>query len=167
MKKTRPSEQPSRNLMEATLKKALEGMRKGSGGPFGAIVAKDGKIIAQSHNEVLASNDPTAHAEIAAIRTACRKLGTFHLDGCELYTSCEPCPMCLGAAYWARIERIVYANTRKDAEAVGFGDSFIYRELAKPLTKRKLPMVPYMRKEALAAFKHWQAMSEKIHYGPS
>jgi tRNA(Arg) A34 adenosine deaminase TadA len=152
--------------MEAALAKALQGMRKGSGGPFGAIIVKQGKIISQCHNEVILSNDPTAHAEIVAIREACKKLGGFHLDGCDLYTSCEPCPMCLGAAYWARISRIIYANTRQDAENAGFGDAFIYRELEKPGRERDLPLVPYLRRQALAGFKEWKTRPTKTTYGP-
>jgi guanine deaminase len=153
-------------FMETAIAKAIEGMRKGKGGPFGAVIVKGGKIISKSHNEVLASKDPTAHAEVVAIRLACKKLKVFQLEGCELYTSCEPCPMCLGAAYWARIDRIVYANTRADAEAIGFGDQFIYREFEKPIQNRDLPMMPFMRKQALAAFKEWMAMPQKIPYGP-
>jgi guanine deaminase len=158
---------PVRKLMEAAIAQALKGMRKGKGGPFGAVVAKDGKIIACSNNEVLSSNDPTAHAEVVAIREACRKLGTFQLDGCDLYTSCEPCPMCLGAAYWARVDRIIYANNRADAEAVGFGDDFIYRELAKPMTDRDLPAFRFLAKEAKGAFREWRDLPGKTPYGPT
>jgi guanine deaminase len=158
---------PERKLMAAAIVKSLQGMRSGKGGPFGAVIAKGGKVIAHCHNEVLSSGDPTAHAEVVAIRAACRKLGTFQLDGCDLYTSCEPCPMCLGAAYWARVDRIIYANTRADAEAVGFGDDFIYRELAKPMAERDLPFLRFMGREAKAAFKEWKAMPEKTPYGPT
>lgn len=158
---------PERKYMEAAIAKALQGMRKGSGGPFGAVIVKDGKVIAESHNEVLVSNDPTAHAEVVAIRAACKKLGGFHLDGCDLYTSCEPCPMCLSAAYWARISRIIYANTRKDAEILGFGDAFIYRELEKSGKDREIPMTPFLRKQAQAGFKEWKTRPNKKPYGPT
>ncbi len=153
--------------MEAAIARSLQGMRNGSGGPFGALVAKGGKIIACSNNEVLASNDPTAHAEVVAIREACRKLGTFQLDGCELYTSCEPCPMCLAAAYWARVDRIVYANSRADAEAIGFGDDFIYRELAAKISERRLLTVRFLAKQAQPAFKEWRTLPGKKPYGPT
>jgi guanine deaminase len=141
-------------------------MRTGRGGPFGAVVARDGEIVGRGGNQVLSDSDPTAHAEIVAIRDACRSLGVFQLDGCVLYTSCEPCPMCLGAAYWARIERIVYANTRRDAAAVGFGDAFIYREIALPPGKRRLPMTRFMGEEALRAFGEWDRKEGKQPYGP-
>jgi guanine deaminase len=167
-KSVRPrAKKPDRKMMEAALAKALQGMRKGSGGPFGAVIVKAGKIISQNHNQVLASNDPTAHAEIVAIREACQKLGSFQLDGCDLYSSCEPCPMCLGAAYWARVDRIFFANSRADAEAIGFGDNFIYHELAKPISKREIPTSRFLAKEAKVGFREWKLLASKITYGPT
>lgn len=134
------------------------------GGPFGAVIVKDGKIVAEASNRVTLDNDPTAHAEVTAIRQACRKLGTFELKGCVIYTSCEPCPMCLGAIYWAGIDRIYYANTRDDAAAADFADGFIYEELDKPLAERSLPIVPLLRDEALHTFRRWQEKADKTVY---
>lgn len=139
-------------------------MRRGKGGPFGAVIVRNGKIVAIGHNEVTSTNDPTAHAEIVAIRAACKKLKTFQLADCELYTSCEPCPMCLSAIYWARIKRIYFANTRKDAAAIGFDDDFIYQEIPLPIKKRRVPMKQLMRKEAKAAFDEWKNKVDKILY---
>ncbi|RQO72490.1 tRNA-specific adenosine deaminase [Pedobacter sp. KBW06] len=136
----------------------------GLGGPFGAVVVKDGKIIAKSGNKVTTTNDPTAHAEVSAIRLACKKLKTFDLSGCVVYTSCEPCPMCLSAIYWARIETIYYANTKVDAANIGFDDKFIYDEIEKPMAKRTLPIHQMMRKEAQQAFQLWEQSSMKIDY---
>lgn len=155
-----------RALMAKAIALSLAGLAGGRGGPFGAIVARDGKVVGRGNNRVLADNDPTAHAEVVAIRAACGKLRTFHLDGCVLYTSCEPCPMCLAAAYWARVDAIVFANSRKDAAAIGFGDAYIYRELARPLGRRKLPMTRLMGKEAAGAFRAWASLAGKTHYGP-
>lgn len=134
------------------------------GGPFGAVIVKDGKIIARGANRVTASNDPTAHAEVNAIREAARVLGTFDLSGCEIYTSCEPCPMCLGAIYWAHLDKVYYGNTKADAKAIGFDDSFIYDELALPMEKRHLKIVPLMRDQAIKAFEKWENKSDKIEY---
>ena len=134
------------------------------GGPFGAVIVKDGKIIARGVNRVTASVDPTAHAEVNAIREAARVLGTFDLSGCEIYTSCEPCPMCLGAIYWAHLDKVYYGNTKGDAKEIGFDDSFIYDELALPLEKRHLNVVPMMRDEAIKAFEKWENKSDKIEY---
>ncbi len=134
------------------------------GGPFGAVIVKDGEIIARGANRVTASVDPTAHAEVNAIREAARVLGTFDLSGCEIYTSCEPCPMCLGAIYWARLDKVYYGNTQADAKAVGFDDSFIYDELALPMEERRLKMTPMMRDEAIETFKRWENKSDKIEY---
>ena len=134
------------------------------GGPFGAVIVKDGKIIARGVNRVTASVDPTAHAEVNAIREAARVLGTFDLSGCEIYTSCEPCPMCLGAIYWAHLDKVYYGNTKEDAKEIGFDDSFIYDELALPLEKRHLNVVPMMRDEAIKAFEKWENKSDKIEY---
>ena len=133
-------------------------------GPFGAVIVKDGKIIARGANRVTASVDPTAHAEVNAIREAARVLGTFDLSGCEIYTSCEPCPMCLGAIYWAHLDKVYYGNTKADAKEIGFDDSFIYDELALPLEKRHLNVVPMMRDEAIKAFEKWENKSDKIEY---
>jgi len=138
-------------------------VKQGQGGPFGAVIVKDGIVIAQSANKVIAENDPTAHAEISAIRLACRELGTYNLAGCEIYTSCEPCPMCLGAIYWAHIDKIYYANTKADAAAIGFDDHLIYNELACNMDKRKLPFIQLLRGEALATFKLWQLLGSKIN----
>lgn len=143
-----------------------KGMRAGCGGPFGAVIARKGEIIGKGHNRVIIDSDPTAHAEVVAIRDACRALGAFQLDGCVLYTSCEPCPMCLAAAYWARVDRIVFANTRQDAAQVGFGDEFIYREIPLPAKGRTLGMKRLMGKSALAVFREWHRKRDKIPYGP-
>ena len=132
-------------------------VKQKQGGPFGAVIAKDGIVIAKSANRVIPENDPTAHAEISAIRLACRALGTYSLAGCVIYTSCEPCPMCLGAIYWARIDKIYYANTQADATDIGFDDEFIYNEVNTPIGKRSLPCVQLIRNEALHIFKLWQA----------
>lgn len=137
---------------------------KNNGGPFGAVIVKDGKIIAQAANSTAPDNDPTAHAEINAIRSACSALKTFDLSGCTIYSSCEPCPMCLGAIYWARINKIFYANTRTDAERIGFDDSFIYDELKKPMQERAVPAIQIMNQEALKAFQAWQQKTDKTEY---
>lgn len=134
------------------------------GGPFGAVVVKDGKVIAKSGNKVTSTNDPTAHAEVSAIRMACKKLKTFDLTGCVIYTSCEPCPMCLSAIYWSRINTIYYANTKVDAANIGFDDQFIYEELEKPMAARSLPIQQMLREEALQAFKLWEQSSKKVTY---
>ncbi len=151
-------------FMARAIQLSLENVTSGRGGPFGAIVVKDGAIVAEATNQVTASNDPTAHAEILAIRHACQRLGTFDLDGCEIYSSCEPCPMCLGAIYWARLSRVYFANSDSDASRAGFDDSFIYRELAQPIAQRKIPMIQMMREEALAAFRAWEKNPNKIDY---
>lgn len=139
-------------------------MQAGQGGPFGAVLVRRGQIIARGWNQVLASNDPTAHAEVMAIRAACRKLRRFHLADCELYTSCEPCPMCLAAIYWAQLRRVYFANTRRDAARIGFSDDLIYREISRPLSKRRIPMRPLMRAEAAQAFQAWADKADKIGY---
>lgn len=139
-------------------------MQSGQGGPFGAVVVRRGKIIARGWNRVTSTNDPTAHAEVMAIREACRKLKTFQLDDCELYTSCEPCPMCLSAIYWARLERVFYGNTRQDAAKIDFDDDLIYREVARPVSKRLIPMKPLLRTDALKVFQAWSAKPDKITY---
>ncbi|MCK4569437.1 MAG: nucleoside deaminase [Bacteroidales bacterium] len=154
----------NQKFMEKAIQLAKENVKSGKGGPFGAIVVKDGQIIAEAMNEVTPSNDPTAHAEIVAIRQACRDLKTYQLEGCEMYSSCEPCPMCLGAIYWARPDRVYYAGTRKDAAASGFDDDFIYQEMELSPEKREIPFINIMRNEALEAFKDWDESELKIHY---
>jgi len=151
-------------FMREAIRLAFAGMRRGRGGPFGAVIVRRGEIIARGMNSVIGRNDPTAHAEIMAIRQACRRLGTFKLTGVELYTSCEPCPMCLAAVYWARIPRLYYANTRADAAAIGFDDALFYQEMARPLQRRKLVMKPLLRLEALAAFQEWTSRADKTPY---
>ncbi len=133
-------------------------------GPFGAVVVKDGKIIAKAANRVTVDNDPTAHAEVVAIRKACKVLKSFQLTGCEIYTSCEPCPMCLAAIYWARPSKIFYANTKSDAAAIGFDDSFIYDEIGKGMTERMIPSEQMMNEDALVAFDKWKKSLDKIEY---
>ena len=150
--------------MARAIQLSIEGVRSGQGGPFGAVIVLEEKIIAEGENRVISANDPTAHAEILAIRQACAKLGSFELKNCELYTSCEPCPMCLGAIYWARLSRIYFANTAEDAAAIGFDDSFIYSELRLPQTRRRIPAIQMMREEALAGFAAWTAKTDKIPY---
>ena len=142
---------------------SINNIKKG-GGPFGAVIVKDGRIISRAANSVTLSNDPTAHAEVNAIRAAAKVLGTFDLSGCEIYTSCEPCPMCLGAIYWARLDKIYYGNTKTDAKNIGFDDSFIYDELEKPLSKRKVQAVQIEREQAIKAFKLWEENEDKIEY---
>ncbi|MBI9055307.1 MAG: nucleoside deaminase [Bacteroidales bacterium] len=134
------------------------------GGPFGAVIVKDGKVIARGVNRVTSNIDPTAHAEVNAIREASKVLGTFDLSGCEIYSSCEPCPMCLGAIYWARLDKLFFANTKQDAKEIEFDDSFIYEELDLPIEKRKIPTKQMMREEALAAFNKWKNKEDKIEY---
>ena len=136
----------------------------GIGGPFGCVVVKDNMIVAEGSNKVTFSNDPTAHAEIVAIRDACKKLNTFKLSGCEIYTSCEPCPMCLSAIYWSHIDRIYYANTRNDAKKINFDDSMIYSEFSKKIEDRKIPIKQMLRDEALKAFEIWDKKKDKIEY---
>lgn len=152
------------NFMQEAIQLALENIRNGRGGPFAALVVKDGTIIARGTNLVTSTNDPTAHAEIVAIREACRVLGSFQLTGCELYTTCEPCPMCMGAIYWARPARVYYASTRDDAARAGFDDSLIYEEIGRAVTERRIPMIQLMRDEALVAFIEWEKKTDKIPY---
>jgi tRNA(Arg) A34 adenosine deaminase TadA len=141
-----------------------EYMRAGLGGPFGAIVVRGEEILAEGTNRVTSTIDPTAHAEVVAIREACRRLGSFSLAGCELYTSCEPCPMCLGAIYWARLDRVYYANTRADAAAIGFDDDAIYREFTKPILGRSLPFIHLPSPEGQRVFREWMDKPDKIPY---
>jgi guanine deaminase len=152
------------SFMREAIERAVENVRSGRGGPFGAIVVKDGRVIATGANSVTASNDPTAHAEVNAIREACRALGTFQLAGCEIYTSCEPCPMCLGAIYWARPDRVYYAATAGDAAEAGFDDSFIYGELKCAHRERKIPFEPMMREAGLEPFREWAQKAGRIRY---
>jgi guanine deaminase len=154
----------SAELMRRAIALALENVRSARGGPFAALVAKDGNIIGEGANSVTATNDPTAHAEIVAIRAACRVLGTFQLTDCELYTTCEPCPMCLGAIYWARPARVFYAGVAADAAEAGFDDAFIYQELKRPPESRHIPMIQLMREESLAIFAAWKQQLNKTEY---
>jgi len=151
-------------FMARAIQLSIENVRSGSGGPFGAVIAKNGNVVAEAANQVVATNDPTAHAEVLAIRLACQKLRSFELKGCDLYASCEPCPMCLGAIYWARIEKIYFANLASDAAHVGFDDSAIYAEITQPHAEREIPMIQMMRHEALAAFQAWKKQPGKISY---
>ena len=151
-------------FMARAIKLSIESVHSGRGGPFGAVIVKDDAVIAEGANQVTSTQDPTAHAEILAIRGACAKLGVFELPDCEIYTSCEPCPMCLGAIYWARLSRVYFANAAADAASIGFDDSLIYREIALPLAQRAIPMRQMMRKQALAAFRAWQQKPNKIVY---
>ena len=150
-------------FMREAIRLANESVERG-GGPFGAVIVKDGEIVAGSSNSVTIDNDPTAHAEVNTIREACRKLRTFDLSGCTIYTSCEPCPMCLGAIYWARIGKIFYGNTRKDARDIQFADDFIYEELDRPMNERTVPIVPLLRDEALHTFRLWSEKTDKTEY---
>jgi guanine deaminase len=152
------------SFMARAIQLSLDNVLSGQGGPFAAVIVKDGNIIAEGVNRVTLTNDPTAHAEVTAIREACQKMGTFELTGCEIYTSCEPCPMCLGAIYWARLARIYFGNLASDAAKIGFDDSFIYREFAQDVARRSIPMIPMMRDQALAAFRAWQEKPNKIPY---
>jgi guanine deaminase len=150
--------------MKMAIQLSEQNVLESIGGPFGAVIIKDGILVAGSGNKVTSTNDPTAHAEVSAIRLACEKLKTFDLTGCVIYTSCEPCPMCLSAVYWARIDTIYYANTKQDAENIGFSDKFIYDELEKPMSQRTLPIRQMMRDEALNAFKLWDQSAMRITY---
>ena len=151
-------------FMREAIRLARNGMDHNEGGPFGAIVVQDGVIVGRGNNRVTSSNDPTAHAEVVAIREACRHLNTFQLTDCVIYTSCEPCPMCLGAIYWARPKAVYFACTKSDASVIGFDDSFIYKELYLDFQQRKIPMIPLLREEALNVFKAWQIKEDKIEY---
>ena len=149
--------------MKRAIELSIKSVNNG-GGPFGSIIVKSDKIIAEGSNKVTSNNDPTAHGEIVAIREACKKLNNFSLNGCELYSTCEPCPMCLSAIYWARIDKIYYANTREDARKIDFDDSLIYTELQKNIDKRKIPMIQILRNEALKAFELWDQKKDKVKY---
>ena len=150
-------------FMNRAIELSIESVNKG-GGPFGCVIVKDEKIVSEGSNKVTSSKDPTAHGEIVAIREACKKINNFSLSGFELYSSCEPCPMCLSAIYWARIDKVYFANTRQDAQKIDFDDSLIYSEFQKNIDKRKIPMVQMMRDEALKAFELWDKKTDKVKY---
>ncbi len=156
-------ENPQEKFMKRAIRLSIENIEKG-GGPFGAVIVKNGEIIAESANSVAIDNDPTAHAEINAIRIAAKKLQTFDLSGCEIYSSCEPCPMCLGAIYWAKIDKLYYGNTKSDADKIGFSDNFIYEEFEKNITQRNLKTEQILKNEAIEAFKKWEKYEDKIEY---
>jgi tRNA(Arg) A34 adenosine deaminase TadA len=151
-------------FMNEALKLARENLESRNGGPFGCVIVKDGEIIATGYNEVLTNNDPTCHAEIVAIRKACKKLNSYQLKGCEIYSSCEPCPMCMGAIYWARPDKLYYSATREDAEEAGFDDHHIYRELEKGHSERKIQGIQLNREEGVAIFRRWKELDLKINY---
>jgi tRNA(Arg) A34 adenosine deaminase TadA len=155
---------PNPDFMREAIRLGLEGMRAGFGGPFGCVIVRDGAILARGFNQVLQLKDPTAHAEMVAIRMACRAVDSYQLTGCDLYTSCEPCPMCLGAIYWSRPARVFYANTRDDAAAIDFDDEFIYEQLDRPIAERSIPMVQMLRDEAQPAFAEWKAKHDRQFY---
>ena len=154
----------SEAFMQEAIRLSLEMMRAGKGGPFGAVVVHDGEIIGRGWNQVTSVNDPTAHAEIVAIREACRKTNSFLIEGAELYASCEPCPMCLSAAYWARVSRVYYAASRRDAAEAGFLDEMLYDELAREASQRRIPCIAFGREQAVAAFREWKQKSDRIPY---
>ncbi|MDQ3323460.1 MAG: nucleoside deaminase [Acidobacteriota bacterium] len=151
-------------FMRRAIELAQDGMNAGAGGPFGAVVVKDGEIVGEGFNRVTSTKDPTAHAEVVAIRNACEKLNSFQLDDCTIYTSCEPCPMCLGAIYWTRPAKIFYAATHEDAARVGFDDRFIYEEIKKPIEKRQIETVNLLRAEGLTVFENWAGKTDKTEY---
>jgi tRNA(Arg) A34 adenosine deaminase TadA len=155
---------PDPIFMQRAIALATENVASGAGGPFGAVVVRHGEIVATGVNRVTATNDPTAHAEVVAIRNACAALGSFQLTGCQVYTSCEPCPMCLAAIYWARCDAIFYGNTAADAAAAGFDDSFLYQELKVPLDQRKIPITRLLGDEAIRSFRLWCSQIDKIKY---
>lgn len=157
-------QQNNEKFMRMAIQLSEQNVEQGSGGPFGAVIVKEGMVIARSANKVVPQKDPTAHAEISAIRLACKELDTYNLEGCVIYTSCEPCPMCLGAIYWTRLDKIYYANTKADAAAIAFDDQLIYEEINRPPAERKLPAVQLLREEAQIAFKKWTASDANIGY---
>lgn len=154
----------TQDFLERAIEVSKQGMLSGAGGPFGCIVVKGNEIIAEANNNVTSSNDPTAHAEVVAIRKACEKLGTYQLAGCDIYTSCEPCPMCLGAIYWARPNRVFFANTREEAAAIEFDDEFIYQEINTNLRERKIPFIHQPRESARQVFESWKTWEGKTKY---
>lgn len=151
-------------FMQEAVNTALKGMHNNEGGPFGCVIVKDERIVGRGNNKVTSTNDPTAHAEIIAIREACKNLNSFQLDGCEIYTSCEPCPMCLGAIYWARPDSVYYGSNQSDAANIGFDDEFIYKEIPLPFEQRSIPFVQLARDIAIEAFKEWTKKEDKIEY---
>ena len=151
-------------FMSEAVKAALKGMGNNEGGPFGCIVVKDGEIIGRGNNKVTSTNDPTAHAEVTAIRDACKNIGSFQLDGCVIYTSCEPCPMCLGAIYWARPDKVFYGSNQIDAANIGFDDAFIYTEISLPYSERSIPFTQVGRDIALEPFQKWDSKEDKVEY---
>ena len=155
---------PNPEYMQAAVRLAIDGVNSRRGGPFGAVVVKGGQIVARGCNCVTSTNDPTAHAEIVAIRDACRSLGTFHLDGCEIYASCQPCPMCLAAIYWAHLDRLYFGATAAEAAAAGFDDEFIYRQFSLPVEGRSIPAMQVLPAESLAAFEAWRNKADRIAY---
>ncbi len=157
-------QQPPEFFMRAAIRLSIENVKDRNSGPFGCVIVKDGKIIAEGYNQVTSTNDPTAHAEMIAIRSACKTIQSFQLTDCEIYTSCEPCPMCLGAIYWARPKAVYYANTKQDAAKIQFDDDFIYQELSRDMNQRKLPFTQILRDEALAAFQAWQQNPSRLDY---
>jgi tRNA(Arg) A34 adenosine deaminase TadA len=165
--KTADTKKPTMNkeaFMRDAIQLSLEGVREGRGGPFGCVVVREGKVVGRGNNQVTSTCDPTAHAEIVAIREACRALGTFNLSDCEIYASCEPCPMCLSAIYWARIPEAYFGNSRQDAAAIGFDDDFIYQQIPLPVAERRLSMRPLLCDEAKLAFAEWRAKPDKVAY---
>jgi len=153
-----------KKFMRRAINLAQQGIDAGAGGPFGAVVVKDGEVVGEGCNQVTSTNDPTAHAEVVAIRRACEKLDSFQLDDCILYTSCEPCPMCIGAIYWARPAQVFYAATREDAAQVGFDDEFIYKEIEKNFEHRQMKFINLLRDEGLTVFEHWTNKTDKTKY---
>ncbi|MBV7269292.1 nucleoside deaminase [Winogradskyella luteola] len=153
-----------KRFMKEAVNAALKGMQNNEGGPFGCIVVKDGKIVGRGNNRVTSTNDPTAHAEVTAIRDACKNLDSFQLDGCEIYTSCEPCPMCLGAIYWARPDKVYYGSDQVDAANIGFDDEFIYKEIPLPYEERSIPFEQLARDIALKPFEEWTKKTDKTEY---
>lgn len=151
-------------FLEKAIELSREGMRSGKGGPFGCVIVKDGKIIGEGCNQVASTNDPTAHAEVVAIRNACKTLNSFQLTGCDVYASCEPCPMCLGAIYWARPKRVIYANTKKEAAAINFDDQFIYNEIEKTNDEKSIVFIHSPNKKAIDVFNEWKHMENKVEY---
>lgn len=158
------SPQTSERFLYEAIQLAIDGVSAGRGGPFGAVVVKDGQIVGRGCNCVTSTNDPTAHAEVVAIRGACQALGKFHLDGCEIYASCQPCPMCLAAIYWAHLDRLYFGATAAEAAAAGFADDFIYRQFALPAEGRSIPAVQLLPSESLAAFEAWKNKLDKVAY---
>ncbi|MCH9744674.1 MAG: nucleoside deaminase [Gammaproteobacteria bacterium] len=153
-----------KQFMNLTLNLVSESIKENLGGPFGSIITRDNEVIAKGVNRVTSTNDPTAHGEVVAIRNACEALNTFNLSGCHLYTNCEPCPMCLSACYWARIDKIFFAVNREDAKEIGFDDAYFYEQVCKPINERDIPMTQCMREEALALFKEWDQKEDKMRY---